>query len=701
MADRYLSATGSDTNLGTEDSPWATFEKAYAAMGTGELSRGDCLYVERGSWFYQRIHTPTLQGTGKLIIAPYGDKRMARPIFSGAKIAVEAEWDDQGSNVWRLDISNAAYGVSYTGYLHDGTDAKACDVGAIIDEDGVIHGQKRWTQGALANTWDFYSDKAQYLYVKHVGNPGVLRITVSQVGVAGLGNVTLTGMDIREWGDHGVSLGITSNVVIEDCRIGIVGGVEHTTQSRRGNGIQNYPGCWGIKILKNEIYETYDSGYTAQGDIPDGSNKYWRDITVAGNKIHHCGQSIEFWTGGGYSVDPDDPTAGIINCKVYNNHSWAAGRSWASEVRPDRDGIYAGRGVHVLMYKSDLQGDIEMYNNVFEGARDGYMFKSAYGVLPNGFRAHHNSVTLREGQFLLYAWPTRPGGMSDSDYQDLIDTEMASWATVQNAPDYQAEYGIEEGSTFNPVPDDPADVDRSYTALVGSRVEALAKLAAPQPADSQSLMDMIADLRKRLPPRPSRTAVNDSGGTRYCKLATIDINNQYGTAAGVLSFISTGEAPASSRAAGEIIFNCWGKGGGTDGTGGVYIEGNLPVLATSGAFAVASFQMIRTVNDTTNNIYQYEIWVNMTDANASLAITPLNVALTAASFWMHPTPGTATAVSSGTSFAATQNPRRPVQLTAAPAIAPTYVGQPASDTTNDKHYVGSGTSSSSDFNILN
>jgi hypothetical protein len=201
----------------------------------------------------------------------------------------------------------------------------------------------------------------------------------------------------------------SKHVYIGDCLIEEIGGSQLSGTTRYGNGLEVWIGAAANRFENNIIRQTYDVGYTMQGTA-EGANFAWSDIHFRHNRIENCGQSFEVWSHGA-------PAAGTghIRCTFTDNVCVDAGKSWAADIRPDRDGM----GTHLLSYGVQLPCDIEITRNQFVRAKDNYARCSGDGRIPAGINTHHNSITLNRGQKIAYsdpatieqyeAWRTRAG----------------------------------------------------------------------------------------------------------------------------------------------------------------------------------------------------------------------------------------------------------------------------------------------------
>jgi hypothetical protein len=382
---RHVSAAGSDTNPGTAAAPWASLARIVAALESGELQRGDAVLLKRGDTFYGSVLVPPLKGTtGFLSFGAYGTG--GRPRINGYKISKDA-WVQHSPGVWKLSLRPGS--GQYTG----NTTGTSTDVG-FLKVGGVIQGAKRWNRETLVNQWDFYSG-ATNVYVKLDSRPGAgIEIALRQNGFQVSSNNWITGLHLVGHGAHGMTSVSQSHVYIGDCLIEEIGGSQLSGTTRYGNGLEVWIGAVDNHFENNTIRQTYDVGYTMQGTA-HGGNVAWTNIHFRNNRIENCGQSFEVWSEGTPAVG-----TGHIRCSFTDNVCVDAGRSWAADVRPDRDGM----GTHLLTYNVVLPCDIELTRNQFIRARDQYA-RCVGGQLPAGMNTHHNIITLNPGQKIAYLNP--------------------------------------------------------------------------------------------------------------------------------------------------------------------------------------------------------------------------------------------------------------------------------------------------------
>ncbi|PNI09518.1 hypothetical protein CXX84_04500 [Arthrobacter sp. AFG7.2] len=405
---RYVSVLGSDSNPGTEASPWRSLRRIRAALGSGELGRGDSVLLKRGETFFGTLYEPSLQGSkGVFTLGAYGTG--PRPNVAGYKISKDA-WSRHTHHIWKLDIT--ANSGQYTG----NTAATSTNAG-FLKVAGLIRGRKCPRPAELANQWDFCND-ATFVYVLSSFNPGDgVAIAIREDGLRPASNSLVEGIHIEGHGGHGIATGGSRDIHIRDCFLENLGGSRlNPDGTRYGNGIEVWIGASDITIENNTIRECYDAAYTMQGTATADARS-WTDIHFRHNHVENCNQSFEMWSAGQASKD-----SGHIRCTFSDNVCLDAGYSWAATIRPDT----AGKGAHVMTYETALPMDVEVTGNQFIGARDSYLHNSVDGRLPAGLDLHHNIIKLGPGKKTAYLNPE----------------------TIEQSARWQSRTGQEHGSTF-------------------------------------------------------------------------------------------------------------------------------------------------------------------------------------------------------------------------------------------------------------
>lgn len=398
MTDYYLAAAGSDSYSGRSARfPWRTITKLNTVCAAGTIQPGDRVWFHRGDTFYGKIRPPvglTWAGT-PLTFGGYGSTAAARPEISSYKVLnTAAGWSAYDANTWQIDVANAGAGTVYTGY--DGVQGGGTNIG-FLRVDGVIYGNLKASQAALASPWDF-AVSGTVLYVRATGNPTSLAADIQAAcdtpAISLQSAVQIIGLKVVGSGGHGMKTasGTTyDGIRIYDCEFAELGGSILTGTTRYGNGLELWANTNDVIAERNTFHDIYDTAFTMQGPSSPAAAK-WTDVAFRRNLMYRNSQSLEFWFGG-----TTTPTDGHFNCVVEYNTCLFAGYGWGAEARPDQN-----VRVHLLTYTWPLTStDLKVRHNVFHDARTAYRYSSA-GTPPTGMTRSTNLVLQRPGGLLKY-----------------------------------------------------------------------------------------------------------------------------------------------------------------------------------------------------------------------------------------------------------------------------------------------------------
>ena len=100
----YVSNSGNDTNSGTSESQsWKSIDK----VNKSTFQPGDNILLKRGDIWREQLTVPSSGTEGHLItFGAYGSGN--DPVISGADDFTGASWSNQGSNIWRISLSQHA-----------------------------------------------------------------------------------------------------------------------------------------------------------------------------------------------------------------------------------------------------------------------------------------------------------------------------------------------------------------------------------------------------------------------------------------------------------------------------------------------------------------------------------------------------------------------------------------------------------------
>lgn len=399
----YVSASGSDSADGlTPETAWATIQMVNSAL---PADRSTVLF-RRNDTFYGEFAPPFGCEVGA-----YG--KGDRPVLTMFKLLNRPEgWIEDSPSVWRIDLGSPD--------THDGYTATAnANIGYLM-VDGAVQPALKFQLSDLSAPWDFWCDIDNHmLYIAASANPTTLAGDIKAAPHGDTGRIIYCTKgsndihDVHVTGTGGCGIaGVAPDVHIHDCLIDYIGGSEllDGTRRRYGNGIENWVNVKRWLIEDNEIAEVYDVAWSPQGRA--GKSGSWEDITFRNNHIHDCNQSLEFWSTGSGAA------GGFQRILVEGNLCERAGYSSFSDVRPDQD-----VRVHLLTYGWQTPADITIQNNVFNDVYGAYSYHASD---PVGYVTRNNTIRLKAGQKMQH---------------QLADT-------VEQAADWQAATGREEGSTI-------------------------------------------------------------------------------------------------------------------------------------------------------------------------------------------------------------------------------------------------------------
>lgn len=335
----YVDPAGSDANDGlSTGAAWATAAKVTAS----KFVPGDTIAFKRGATFYtDSIQIRDFRSVGrgaheaKVTVKDYGDPALALPTLSAWKILTPGHWTEDSPGIWKFNVNVDITGNTYT------TGAFGANIGRLL-VDGVIKTMKQQSLVALANDWDFYSDGANYLYVKSVADPGTRATTIMvSPRVNGFsGNQGLKTRNLHIYGCGGDGLFAYSDNDHQWNWIDTCGGSYLSNLQRYGNGIENNGGGSRIIASNNLFTNIYDVALSTQGSGVQAAGDGWNDIEFSDNWIARCAQATEFWSrysavtpNAGVSVAP----SGQVNVRARRLHLWDIGQA---ESRLGRDPQY-------------------------------------------------------------------------------------------------------------------------------------------------------------------------------------------------------------------------------------------------------------------------------------------------------------------------------------------------------------------------
>lgn len=258
-------------------------------------------------------------------------------------------------------------------------DPLSVDVGNIIFDGGAVCGWKKWSLDDLSQPYDYYYDgSSQRVFLNCAASPTSrhksieLALARHVVNQGGKHHVVYDGLAVMYGAAHGFGGGGTHHLVIRNCDLGYIGGAHQFTRPdgkpvRFGNAIEFWGAAHDNLVEGCRIWEVYDAALTNQGRGPDSKQI---NITYRNNLIWNSEYSFEYWN------NPE--TAVTENIRFVNNTCVKAGRGWAHQQRPDRNGS------HLMFYTNTAATKgVEVKHNIFyDHSEWGSRYSSGWQVLP-------------------------------------------------------------------------------------------------------------------------------------------------------------------------------------------------------------------------------------------------------------------------------------------------------------------------------
>jgi hypothetical protein len=367
------SPTASDSNTGTDTAhAWHTLAKINKANAIYKLRDGDV--------FYGKIGSIATTATTPVTVTSYTTSG-TKPVIDQYTKIKSTSWTNVSGNLWKVDLSDA---TKYTQFA-----PAAGDLGNVgfLMVDGVLYGNKKSTQGALASLFDYYSDGTSQLYVYSSGNPNThgtsIEAATSGIGYTPSNNSTMRHVKIMGVGAT-VIRGISKHdVMIDDVDMSSPSGGAYLgggSTTRFGAGVSFDEGGTNITVQNCNIKLTYEAAMTMQthGTSPIAFNnvRYINNIT----------DSTESW----FNPSIETGAFGYIGCKVLHNSVKNIGYSWSHAVRPIDNQATAILSNFWNTTQSDL---VIMYNTIYN-PRDGVYYLAGDFTDPR-FRSDSNDVVIK------------------------------------------------------------------------------------------------------------------------------------------------------------------------------------------------------------------------------------------------------------------------------------------------------------------
>lgn len=438
----YLAADGDDENDGTsESSPWKTTARLHEAQENGTVKPGDGVFFRRGD-VWDALYPTRWSGDYALRLKPgvtysaYGEG--AKPMFRNCLVARGAQaWrETEYENVWEytgdvggryhdvglvLCDDGRAYGIKIL--PHDPNhpyrdDFPSVDSGMVTNGLSSFHagGTSFTSPGSLAHDLEFLHDGSAeklYLYWSH-GNPGdsfgemlllrrghVIRCDEKTT------DVTVDNLAVKYGGSHGIFICGATNVTIQNCEFGWIGGSYQGTDdedtTRYGNVVENWGECDGYFIRRCVSYQSYDAGMTSQvaGWDPNHPN-IMRNIDFSDNVLALSNSPIELWNPN----PPEHKTPPYINqmsdVRVANNYLLYSGYHFGNQ-RPLKNAsfCYAGGRSRGQVF---LRCVMENNKMLFTSSLGTYSAALQMKGMECGFEMRNNVYMMGKGKAIIKSY---------------------------------------------------------------------------------------------------------------------------------------------------------------------------------------------------------------------------------------------------------------------------------------------------------
>lgn len=306
----YVSNSGNSGNNGTSEStPWdyATLQENLQNGGfLGTIQSGSTILFKRGEVFRGNIVIDASIGSvSNLTLSAYGEGNKPIITTSPANLAGKT-WTavDGYPNVYEcegtyVNVGNMVFNTSMTRY--NTTD----ELQGFMYPYG--YGKYKGIE-TLEKDLQFYNnldtESADYgkLYLYSTeGNPAD-RFNSIEIGVHGniinVNNqtgITISNLDIRYGGSHGIATGNANNLTVENCVFSYIGGSVHGGHGNTtlfGNAVEAYGDTSNFVVRNNWIYQIYDTAITQQNNQ---AAKDMENATWSSNLIEHTHWPVEFW----------------------------------------------------------------------------------------------------------------------------------------------------------------------------------------------------------------------------------------------------------------------------------------------------------------------------------------------------------------------------------------------------------------------
>lgn len=399
---------------------------------------GDIVYL------LGRVRQLTGIPDGLTIRGDYPD--MPGDIFGAYNASAEVLWTEQSPNLWMC-------GKAFDGYARTPSwmmlgDVAQDNVSRQINKAKASEDDTSPSDMAEQGQCWFNRTSKQYV-VYSVGNPALVyqQILIPEVDYGiwfnGNENINIYGLTASMCMSGGIRITESRHLEILDNKISYTGGAtSHADHPRAGNGISTDGPCSNLRVLYNDVSQTYDLGISVQNY---GNDPYTTsDIEFNHNKVDRCAGGISFaihtdvehvisdaeanhnrvtnsgygWAGAednalyGIGLGCKETAAGRVSATYHHNIvsgcNWAAFRAFSGEVDA-RYNVFANTTAEFVGDNNTYPATVRVTGRSFE---DGGVNADCRGVIkdnviidgncPGVFSIHNQPDSLDMTDNLIY-----------------------------------------------------------------------------------------------------------------------------------------------------------------------------------------------------------------------------------------------------------------------------------------------------------
>ncbi len=311
----YFAASGDDNNDGlTPSTPFKTLEKA-SSLADKDNTELTYFLFNRGDTFRGQLNCGS-----NCVYAAYGIGDKPVITTSPENGADPAKWSlvEGSDNIWvyykdmidvgALFFEKGGYAEKRCPYIENGI----FEFGIEALEDGQFMNGYNEEQALRLNN-STAKEIAGPLYFRcDKGNPGEVYKTIefaTRIYCVNLPyhgeHITVDNLNVNCVGAHGVGGGFITDLLVQNCEIGNIGGgiqAYHKSPKegvmlcgRYGNGVELHSACNGYIVKNCWVHDIYDAGLTWQQGNNHSEELVMGNIEFSGNLIERCIYSVEYF----------------------------------------------------------------------------------------------------------------------------------------------------------------------------------------------------------------------------------------------------------------------------------------------------------------------------------------------------------------------------------------------------------------------